>query len=157
MNERIGHGSLCNSLLLYNPEGVLVNHHRKLMPTYTEKLLYTTGDAAGLRMISTDFGRLGGLICWEHWMPLTRQAMLEEREDLHLAVWPAVNELHQLASRHYAFEGRCYVVAAGQILRVRDIPDFFWRKPEKRTRRLSTEWRQYDHWSGRKIPGRSPL
>ncbi len=131
VNERVGHGSLCNSLLLYNPQGELVNHHRKLMPTYTEKLLYTTGDAAGLRTILTEFGRMGGLICWEHWMPLTRQAMHEEREDLHLAVWPAVNDLHQLASRHYAIEGRCYVVAAGQILRVKDLPSFFGESLEK--------------------------
>jgi len=131
VNERVGHGSLCNSLLLYNPQGQLVNHHRKLMPTYTEKLLYTTGDAAGLKAVDSDFGRLGGLICWEHWMPLTRQAMHEEQEDLHLAVWPAVNDLHQLASRHYAFEGRCFVLAAGQILRVGDLPSFFGESLEK--------------------------
>jgi len=131
VNERAGHGSLFNSLLLYSPEGHLVNHHRKLMPTYTEKLLYSAGDAAGLKAVTTDFGRFGGLICWEHWMPLTRQVLHEEREDLHLAVWPAVNDLHQLASRHYAFEGRCFVLAAGQILRVRDIPPFFGESLEK--------------------------
>jgi nitrilase len=131
VNERAGHGSLFNSLLLYNPEGQLVNHHRKLMPTYTEKLLYTAGDAAGLKATPTKFGRLGGLICWEHWMPITRQAMHEEREDLHLSVWPAVNDLHQLASRHYAFEGRCFVVAAGQIMRVRDLPPFFGESLDK--------------------------
>lgn len=55
-------------------------------------------------------------------MPLTRQVMHDAGEDVHVAAWPAVQDLHQVASRHYAFEGRCFVIAAGQLLRVRDIP-----------------------------------
>jgi predicted amidohydrolase len=65
---------------------------------------------------------LGGLICWEHWMPLARQALHDEGEEIHVASWSAVKELHLLASRHYAFEGRCFVIAVGSILRVRDLP-----------------------------------
>lgn len=122
VSKGYGNGTLFNSLLFFDKQGQLVNHHRKLMPTYTEKLLYGTGDGQGLKTISTDFGPLGGLICWEHWMPLSRQAMHLENEFIHIAVWPAVIELHQLASRHYAFEGRCFVVAAGQVLRVKDLP-----------------------------------
>jgi predicted amidohydrolase len=117
-----GNGSIYNSLLLFDSNGDLVNHHRKLMPTYTEKMLYAHGDGVGLKTVDTGFGEIGGLICWEHWMPLTRQAMHDEKEIVHVAVWPCVFERHQIASRHYAFEGRCFVIAAGQILRVKDLP-----------------------------------
>ncbi len=127
VNERIGHGygngSLFNSLLLFAPSGGVVVHHRKLMPTYTEKLLYGQGDGFGLMTYPTPFGRLGGLICWEHWMPHARQALHHEGELVHLALWPSVHEVHQLASRHYAFEGRCFVIAIGQMMKVADIPD----------------------------------
>jgi len=117
-----GNGTIYNSLLLFDTKGSLVNHHRKLMPTYTEKLLYGHGDGQGLKTVDTGFGEVGGLICWEHWMPLSRQAMHNEKEVIHVAVWPCVFERHQIASRHYAFEGRCFVIAAGQILRVKDMP-----------------------------------
>jgi len=128
-----GGGTLYNSLLTFGPDGRLLNHHRKLMPTYTEKLLYGLGDGHGLRTVETPFGRLGGLICWEHWMPLTRQCLHDQNEWLHVAVWPAVNEAHLLASRHYALEGRCYVIAAGQILNARDLPENLELKPELKT------------------------
>lgn len=117
-----GNGTIYNSLLLFDSNGELVNHHRKLMPTYTEKMLYGHGDGQGLKTVDTGFGEIGGLICWEHWMPLSRQAMHNEKEVIHVAVWPCVFERHQIASRHYAFEGRCFVIAAGQILRVKDMP-----------------------------------
>lgn len=126
VNERVasgpGQGSLYNSLLTFSPEGKLVNHHRKLMPTYTEKLVYGQGDGVGLQSVETSWGRLGGLICWEHWMPLARQAMHNAGEEVHVAVWPAVTDMHRLASQHYAFEGRCYVLAVGQLMRVADLP-----------------------------------
>jgi len=117
-----GNGSIYNSLLIINSDGELAVHHRKLVPTFTEKLLYAPGDGFGLKSISTSFGRIGGLICWEHWMPLSRYAMHESGEHIHVAVWPSVHEKHQLASRQYAFEGRCFVIAVGQIMHVRDIP-----------------------------------
>lgn len=116
-------GTLFNSLLIFDEEGKLANHHRKLMPTYTEKLIYGTGDGHGLNAVDTSFGRIGGLICWEHWMPAARQAMHDENEHIHVALWPRVHELHEVASRQYAFEGRCFVIAAGQIMRVSEIPN----------------------------------
>jgi nitrilase len=64
----------------------------------------------------------GRRICWEHWMPLARQALHLAGEHIHIAVWPTAHEMHQLASRHYAFEGRCFVVAAGLIMRAKDLP-----------------------------------
>lgn len=119
-----GNKSIFNSLLFIDEQGELVNHHRKLMPTYTEKIVYGHGDGQGLTSVETGFGKVSGLICWEHWMPLTRQAMHNSGEDIHLAVWPKVHEMHQIASRQYAFEGRCFVLAAGQILRKKDLPGF---------------------------------
>jgi nitrilase len=118
----IGNGTIYNSLLIINEDGKIANHHRKLMPTFTEKLVYGMGDGNGLKACETRLGRIGGLICWEHWMPLARQAMHNSGEHIHIAVWPWVHDIHQLASRHYAFEARCFVVAVGQVMRVRDIP-----------------------------------
>ncbi len=126
-NERInrgrGNGTLYNSILTIDKQGQLCNHHRKLMPTYTEKLVHGLGDGAGLKSVHTAYGKIGSLICWEHWMPLTRQAMHDEGEDLHIALWPHVKELHQVASRHYAHEGRCYVAAVGQVMHLSELPE----------------------------------
>ncbi|MEQ9301695.1 MAG: carbon-nitrogen hydrolase family protein [Cyclobacteriaceae bacterium] len=116
-----GHGSIYNSFGLI-AEGELVIHHRKLMPTFTEKLLYSAGDGAGLVSHSVNNVRVGGLICWEHWMPLSRQALHDTGEQVHLALWPKVHEMHQVASRQYAFEGRCFVIAVGQMLSLSDLP-----------------------------------
>jgi len=118
----IGNGTIYNSLVFFDANGKIVNHHRKLMPTFTEKMVYGIGDAHGLKASETHLGRIGGLICWEHWMPLTRQAMHNSGEHIHIAVWPWVHEMHQITSRHYAFEGRCFVVAVGQIMRVKQFP-----------------------------------
>jgi len=126
INERIehgpGHGTIYNSFLIYDADGSLANHHRKLVPTYTERLIWGTGDGKGLRSVNTACGRVGGLICWEHWMPLARQAMHDTAEKIHVALWPTVHEVHQLASRHYAFEGRCFVLAAGSLTAAGDLP-----------------------------------
>jgi predicted amidohydrolase len=117
-----GHSSIYNTIFTIDDKGNLANHHRKLMPTYNEKLIHHSGDGAGLYAIDTKNGRIGSLICWEHWMPLTRQAMHDEAEDIHFALWPHVVDRHLLASRHYAFEGRCYVIAVGQIMHAKSIP-----------------------------------
>ena len=117
-----GNATIFNSLLIIDSNGELLNHHRKLMPTYTEKMVYGHGDGAGLQSVDTSVGKLSGLVCWEHWMPLSRQALHDTGEDIHVAVWPKVHEMHQVASRQYAFEGRCHVLAAGQILRKKDLP-----------------------------------
>jgi nitrilase len=126
VNERVdfgpGNGTLYNSLLTISEDGQLRNHHRKLVPTYTERLVWGNGDGRGLEAVSTAAGRIGGLICWEHWMPLARMAMHNSGEHIHVAVWPTVHELHQLASRHYAFEGRCFVLAVGLMMPAKDLP-----------------------------------
>jgi len=126
INERVeqgaGNGTLYNCLLTFGANGKLINHHRKLVPTFTERLVWGQGDAAGLGAVKTDFGRVGSLVCWEHWMPLARQALHVSGEDVHVAVFPTVHEAHQIASRHYAFEGRCFVLAAGLIMKAADLP-----------------------------------
>ncbi|GAC1692952.1 MAG: hypothetical protein NVS9B5_35360 [Terriglobales bacterium] len=126
INERVesgpGNGTLYNSLLTITAEGKLANHHRKLVPTYTERMVWGNGDGRGLNSVNTRNGRVGGLICWEHWMPLARMAMHNAGERVHVAVWPTAHELHQLCSRHYAFEGRCFVLAVGLMMPARDLP-----------------------------------
>ena len=128
-----GRGTLYNSLLTFGPDGSLLNHHRKLVPTYTERMVWGNGDATGLTAVDTPVGRVGGLICWEHWMPLARQALHESGEDIHVAVWPNVHEMLQVASRHYAFEGRCFVLAAGSLLRAEHLPTELEPHPDRVT------------------------
>jgi nitrilase len=115
VNERAGK-SIYNALLTFDDKGELVGHHRKLVPTFGERLVWGHGDAAGLMTHETEFGRIGGLICWEHWMPFARHVLHSEEEVIHVAAWPHGKEMHQIASRHYAFEGRCFVLAAGMYL-----------------------------------------
>jgi len=126
VSERVrdapGHGTLFNSLLFFADDGRLVNHHRKLIPTYSERMVWGQGDAAGLRIAKMHNVNVGGAICWEHWMPLARQHLHNAGEQIHIAVWPTVHEMHQIASRHYAFEGRCFVLAVGQIMSASVLP-----------------------------------
>ena len=129
VNERCGN-TLYNTLLTFDADGALRNHHRKLRPTFTERLVWGPGDGAGLRAPQTAAGKVGALVCWEHWMPLPRQALHDAGEQIHVAAWPTVRDIHQVASRHYAFEGRCFVLAAGSILRVSDLPPQLATLPE---------------------------
>lgn len=124
MNERARKrsGTLYNSLVTIGPDGRLLNVHRKLTPTHTERIVWASGDASGLRVVETDAGRVGGLVCWEHWNPLERYALHSQDEEIHVASWPDITEMHLLASRNYAFEGRSHVLCAGQLLRTSDVP-----------------------------------
>lgn len=121
LNERVG-GSLHNSLATIGPDGRLLNLHRKLVPTHTERIVWGQGDGAGLRAVDTPAGRVGGLVCWEHWMPLARQALHAEHEQVHVAVWPDMPEMHELAARTYAREGGCFVISAALYLTADDVP-----------------------------------
>jgi predicted amidohydrolase len=122
VREGPGRGTLYNTMLTFNDDGGLLNRHRKIMPTYTERMIWGQGDGSSLKAVETAAGRVGGLICWEHWMPLARQALHLSGEDIHVAAWPQVKEMNLVASRHYAFEGRCFVVASGALMRARDLP-----------------------------------
>ncbi|HPK42609.1 MAG TPA: carbon-nitrogen hydrolase family protein [Synergistales bacterium] len=120
-HELVGN-TLYNTMLFISPDGVY-SAHRKLTPTYTERLLWGMGDGSTLVSVDAPFGVLGGLICWEHWLPLARAAMHARKETVHVAQWPWVRDLHLVASRHYAFEGQCFVLAAGTVLTVGDVLD----------------------------------
>ena len=136
VNRGKGNATLYNAAVMIGSDGRILNHHRKLMPTYTEKLVHGLGDGHGLNSVSINQYNTGMLICWEHWIPLARQAMHDAGEDIHIAMWPMLRDRHLLASRHYAFEGRCYVLAAGQILCSSQIPD---------TLDLTDEWKEKEY------------
>ncbi len=142
VTERIdagpSHGTLYNAVLTFDADGKLVNHHRKLVPTYTERMVWGLGDADGLTAVETKVGRVGALVCWEHWMPLARQAMHDSGEDIHVALWPTAHEMLQVASRHYAFEGRCFVLAAGSLMRASALPPEL--EPHAGKVRSSSDW-----------------
>jgi predicted amidohydrolase len=114
--------SLVNNQLTFRP-GLPVLDHRKLVPTHGERLIWARGDGSTLGVHQAEWGRLGTLICWEHWMPLARAAMHNLGEDVHVAAWPTVRESHAVASRHYAMEGRCFVLAAGLVQTKDDLFD----------------------------------
>lgn len=120
-NERAGR-SLYNTLFFFDAAGALIGHHRKLVPTFGERLVWGYGDGAGLVAHDTPFGKLGGLVCWEHWMPQARQALHELGETIHVAAWPHAKGLHQTASVHYAFEGRAFVLVAASYLEKKMLP-----------------------------------
>ena len=119
MHERRG-GTLYNSIAFLGADGSR-HLHRKLSPTYNERLIWGSGDGSTLGVWDRPYGKVGGLVCWEHWMPLVRAAMHAQEETVHVAQWPAVGERHQLASRTYAFEGQCFVLASGCVLTRDDV------------------------------------
>lgn len=123
IQERRG-SSIYNSVVRLTADGWR-DVHRKIMPTYNERLIWAAADGSTLRPWASAHGPVGALICWEHWMPLARAARHHHGEILHYALWPAVTELHLLASRHYAFEGQCFVAAAGTVLTRTDALDGF--------------------------------
>lgn len=114
--------TLYNTIFYFKPDGTY-DLHRKLMPTYTERLIWGMGDGSTLTTIQDEEISIGGLVCWEHWMPLARAAMHQLGEHIHVAQWPMVKELHHIASRQYAFEAQCYVIAVGCTLTKQQMLD----------------------------------
>jgi predicted amidohydrolase len=120
-HERV-RNSLYNNQLTFRP-GEPPLDHRKLVPTHGERLLWMRGDGSTIGVHQAEWGRVGSLICWEHWTPLARAAMHNLGEHVHVAAWPTVREQYAIASRHYAMEGRCYVLAAGLVQKKDDLFD----------------------------------
>jgi len=121
VNERAG-GTIYNTLLYFGPDGALLAKHRKLMPTGGERLVWGQGDGSTLSVIDTPFGRVGGLICWENYMPLARAAMYEQGVDIWLAPTWDNSDVWVPSMQHIAKEGRCYVVGVNTCLRGSDVP-----------------------------------
>ncbi|PTS90183.1 carbon-nitrogen hydrolase [Sphingomonas sp. HMWF008] len=112
-HERV-RSSLTNTQYLFRPHQAPLLH-RKLVPTHGERLIWARGDGSTLGVHQAEWGAVGSLICWEHWMPLARATMHHVGEAVHIAAWPTVRPMYRVASQHYAFEGRCFVLAAGTI------------------------------------------
>ena len=118
---RAGRGSLWCVALTVHPSGEW-RAHRKLVPTYEERLAWAPGDGHGLVVDPIEGWRVGALNCWENWMPAARLALYAQGEEVHASLWPGSPELTRAISRHTAREGRVYVVAASGVLRAGDLP-----------------------------------
>jgi nitrilase len=122
VNE-IERGTLYNSLLVYSPEGDLALHHRKLMPTNHERLVWGIGDGKGLETVATDFGKVGGLICWENLMPLARFALYQDGVEIYLAPTADDSEDWHDSMKHIARESRAFVLSCCVFQRASSYPD----------------------------------
>jgi nitrilase len=118
-------GTIYNSLLYHAPDGTLALHHRKLVPTNHERLIWGQGDGRGLHAVETGFGRLGGLICWENYMPLARTALYESGVELYVASTADDGDAWQPTLVHIARESRAYVIAPSHFQRASSYPDDF--------------------------------
>lgn len=142
ISERDG-GTLYNTLLYFDDAGEIVGKHRKLVPTCVERTVWGRGDGSGLRLVETPFGKLGGLICWEHSMDLARYALASQGEQIHVAAWPAgsaishdpssgvFDDLTEAAARHHAASNQCFVINVQSCVDAATIRDLgFEGKPE---------------------------
>jgi len=121
-NELQG-GTIYNSLLLYGPDGELALHHQKLVPTNHERMVWGPGDGNGLAAVETPLGRVGGLICWENFMPLARFALYETGIELYLAPTAEDEERWHDTMRHIARESRAFVLSCCVFQRASSFPD----------------------------------
>jgi nitrilase len=115
-------GTLYCSLAIFDNHGELLNLHRKIKPTASERLIWGEGDGSGLRTSPTPYGRLGGLICWENYMPLARTTLYSQGIEIYLAPTADARESWQSTMRHIALEGRCFVLSANQFVTKADYP-----------------------------------
>jgi nitrilase len=116
-----GGSSVYATLLTIGFEGEILGRHRKIKPTFDERLLWADGDTEGLRTYETPEGRIGGLNCWENWIPLTRAALHQEGEMIHVAVWPGSYSLTKDITRFMALEGRSWILSACGVYRGEDF------------------------------------
>lgn len=120
--DAVTRGTLYCTLLLWGPDGELLNKHRKLKPTASERLIWGEGDGSGLRAVPTALGNVGGLICWENYMPLARTALYTQGVELFLAPTADARDSWQATIRHIALEGRCFVLSCNQFVTKADYP-----------------------------------
>jgi nitrilase len=109
-----GGGTLYCTLLYFGPDGAILGKHRKLKPTAAERFIWGEGDGSTLPVLKTELGRIGGLICWENYMPLARMAMYSKGVQIYLAPTADSRDTWQATLRHIACEGRCYVIGSNQ-------------------------------------------
>lgn len=119
--EPVG-GSLHCSLLYIGPDGTLLGRHRKIKPTGLERMIWAQSNGDSLVSFDTDLGRIGGLICWENYMPLARVALYQQGIEIYLAPTADARPAWQSTMQHIALEGRCFVLAANQFVTKADYP-----------------------------------
>lgn len=119
--DRGGH-SIYASLVYISEEGIIQSVHRKLQPTYDERLTWSPGDGNGLKVHPLKQFTLGGLNCWENWMPLPRAALYGQGENLHIAVWPGSDHNTKDITRFIAREARSYVISVSSLMTAEDFP-----------------------------------
>ena len=119
--NRGGHSLYC-SLVYIDSDGVIISVHRKLQPTYEERLTWAAGDGNGLQVHSLKQFTVGGLNCWENWMPLARTALYGMGENLHIAVWPGSEHNTADITKFIAKESRSFVVSVSSLMRIEDFP-----------------------------------
>jgi nitrilase len=137
VDEREPHGAtIYNTILYFGPDGALLGKHRKLMPTGSERTVWGMGDGSMLPVIDTPYGRLGGLICWENYMPLARFHLYASGVDIWVAPTLDGGDGWVATMRHIALEGRCYVIGVNPCMHLDQIPagfpdrDRVWRPRE---------------------------
>ena len=113
-SERGEQATLYGAMLYFGPDGRLLGKHRKLKPTGSERLIWGEGDGSTLTVIETPYGKIGGLICWENYMPLARFAMYQKGVDIYIAPTADARDTWQSTLQHIACEGRCFVLASNQ-------------------------------------------
>ena len=116
-------GTLFCSLLYFGPDGSLLGKHRKLKPTAAERYIWGEGDGSTLTVLDTPLGRVGGMICWENYMPLARTAMYAKGVEFYLAPTADGRERWQATLQHIAIEGRCFVLGCNQYATRSQYPD----------------------------------
>ena len=114
-------GSTYATIITVSAEGALIGRHRKLKPTWKERLVWADGDGLGLRTHDTKIGKIGALNCWENWLPLARAALHQQDEFIHVAVWPGNDDLVKDITRFIALEGKSWSIAACGLLRDEDM------------------------------------
>jgi nitrilase len=114
-------GSIYCTLLAIGQDGAILGRHRKVKPTYEERLVWADGDGAGLRTYPLKDARVGGLNCWENWLPLARASLHMQGELIHVAVWPGNLRNTQDITRFIALEGRSWVISVSGFLRPSDF------------------------------------
>lgn len=114
--------TLFNTVVVIGDDGIILNRHRKLMPTNPERMVWGAGDASGLNVVDTKYGRIGCLLCWENYMPLARYALYAQAMDILVAVTWDCGELWTASMRHIAKEGGCWVLSSATALQGSDVP-----------------------------------
>jgi nitrilase len=122
-DTQFSQGTLYCTLLYFGPDGKLLGKHRKLKPTGSERLIWGEGDGSTLTVLKTELGKIGGLICWENYMPLARMAMYSKGVELYLAPTADARDSWQSTLRHIACEGRCFVLGCNQFVTKEMYPD----------------------------------